>query len=96
MLFIYWGWDTAVSVNEETEDPHIVPGTRRGRSRRSILLAIYVLVILVGAVLRRASAPTPGIGLGNTAQPERRAVGPRHSIFGTSGFGSLLVAPARC
>ena len=20
MLFIYWGWDTAVSVNEETKD----------------------------------------------------------------------------
>jgi len=25
-LFIYWGWDTAVSVNEETENKSIVPG----------------------------------------------------------------------
>src|ERR1017187_3062788 len=26
MLFIYWGWDTTVSVNEETKDPHTTPG----------------------------------------------------------------------
>jgi amino acid transporter len=26
MLFIYWGWDTAVSVNEETKDPAKTPG----------------------------------------------------------------------
>ena len=25
MLFIYWGWDTAVSVNEETKDPERPP-----------------------------------------------------------------------
>ena len=29
MLFIYWGWDTAVSVNEETKDPHTTPGPGR-------------------------------------------------------------------
>src|SRR4029077_5496758 len=26
MLFIYWGWDTAVSVNEETKDKNKTPG----------------------------------------------------------------------
>src|SRR5262249_12274473 len=26
MLFIYWGWDSAVAVNEETEDPAKTPG----------------------------------------------------------------------
>ena len=25
-VFIYWGWDTAVSVNEETDDPSKTPG----------------------------------------------------------------------
>ena len=29
MLFIYWGWDTAVSVNEETKDSHRIPGERQ-------------------------------------------------------------------
>ena len=35
MVFIYWGWDTAVSVNEETKDSK--PRRRAGRrsSRRS-------------------------------------------------------------
>src|SRR5581483_9431595 len=26
MIFIYWGWDTAVTVNEETADPQKTPG----------------------------------------------------------------------
>ena len=26
MLFIYWGWDTAVTVNEETTDSRRTPG----------------------------------------------------------------------
>src|SRR5580700_6151538 len=26
MVFIYWGWDTALSVNEETKDPAKTPG----------------------------------------------------------------------
>ena len=25
-VFIYWGWDSGVSVNEETEDPGTAPG----------------------------------------------------------------------
>ncbi len=25
-IFIYWGWDTAVSINEETADPSKTPG----------------------------------------------------------------------
>ena len=32
MLFIYWGWDTSVSVNEETKDSHRIPGTCRRHS----------------------------------------------------------------
>ena len=28
-IFIYWGWDTAVTVNEETEDPGEAPGGQR-------------------------------------------------------------------
>ena len=29
MLFIYWGWDTSVSVNEETANKHVTPGRVR-------------------------------------------------------------------
>ena len=42
-IFIYWGWDTAVSVNEETEDATRTPG-RAAVVSTFLLLGIYVLV----------------------------------------------------
>jgi amino acid transporter len=42
-IFIYWGWDSAVTVNEETEDADIAPG-RAGVVSTIILVGIYVLV----------------------------------------------------
>ena len=42
-IFIYWGWDTAVSVNEETEDATRTPG-RAAVVSTFLLLAIYVVV----------------------------------------------------
>ncbi len=46
-LFIYWGWDTAVTVNEEREDSNTTPG-KAGVIPTVILLAVYV-VVTVGA-----------------------------------------------
>ncbi len=42
-VFIYWGWDSAVTVNEETEDPTEGPG-RSAVVSTLILLGIYVIV----------------------------------------------------
>jgi amino acid transporter len=42
-LFIYWGWDTAVSVNEETERKSFVPGVAAVLSTVALLF-IYLLV----------------------------------------------------
>jgi amino acid transporter len=42
-LFIYWGWDSTVTVNEETEDSTEAPG-RAAVWSTVILLAIYVVV----------------------------------------------------
>src|SRR5271170_560353 len=44
MLFIYWGWDTAVSVNEETKDKAKTPG-RAAIISTVILLLTYAIVI---------------------------------------------------
>ena len=41
-LFIYWGWDTAVTVNEESEDARRGPGLA-GVLSTIILVAIYVI-----------------------------------------------------
>jgi len=42
-IFIYWGWDTAVSVNEETQDATQTPGKAAVVSTL-LLLGIYVIV----------------------------------------------------
>ena len=44
MLFIYWGWDTAVSVNEETKDKNKTPGQAAIIST-VLLLITYAIVI---------------------------------------------------
>src|SRR6266567_2404416 len=44
MVFIYWGWDTAVAVNEETKDRTRTPGLAAIFST-IILLVTYALVI---------------------------------------------------
>ena len=54
MLFIYWGWDTSVSVNEETKDSHRTPG-RAAVLSTVILLVTYALVVV-------ASQSYAGIG----------------------------------
>ena len=42
-VFIYWGWDTCVTVNEETEDAGRAPG-RAAIVSTLMLLAIYLVV----------------------------------------------------
>jgi amino acid transporter len=42
-LFIYWGWDTCLALNEETKDPKRIPG-RAALISTLILMVTYVLV----------------------------------------------------
>ena len=42
-LFIYWGWDTCLALNEETKDPKRIPG-RAAMLSTVILMVTYVLV----------------------------------------------------
>ncbi|HEY0391860.1 MAG TPA: APC family permease [Solirubrobacterales bacterium] len=44
-VFIYWGWDTTATVNEETEDPGEAPG-RATVVSTLILLGIYLIVAI--------------------------------------------------
>lgn len=61
-IFIYWGWDTSLTVNEETAGSARTPG-------RAALLTMLVIVTtyLVVAVAAQmfAGVGTEGIGLGN-------------------------------
>jgi amino acid transporter len=87
MLFIYWGWDTAVSVNEETANRRVTPG-RAAVIATFILLAVYELVIL--STQSYAGIGKTGIGLGNPAHVGDVLSVLGGSIFGSSGFGSFL------
>ncbi len=85
--FAYWGWDAAVSVNEETRDRGRVPG-RAAVTSIVVLAATYALV----TISAQAFAGTGGRGVGLAA--------PDHSgdvlsvlgaeVFGTAGLGWLL------
>src|SRR5256884_3617821 len=62
MVFIYWGWDTAVAGNEESKDKNKNPG-RAAILSTFILLVTYALVIV--SMQSLAGIGTKGNGLGN-------------------------------
>jgi len=84
MVFIYWGWDTAVSVNEETKDRNRIPGLAAIFST-IILLVTYALVIF--SIQAFAGVKTTGNGLGNTSNAGDVLSVQGSAIFGTTGFG---------
>ena len=61
-LFIYWGWDTCLALNEETKDPKRIPG-RAALVTTVILLVTYVTVTV--AAMSYAGLGTDGTGLAN-------------------------------
>ena len=87
MLFIYWGWDTAVAVNEETKDPSKTPG-RAAILSTIILLVTYFIVIL--AAQSFAGVGTTGIGLGNSNNTGDVISVLGSAVFGGSGIGVFL------
>ncbi len=87
-IFIYWGWDTAVSVNEETSNPSKTPG-RAAIISTLLLLVTYALVAV--AAVAFAGVGTKGIGLGNAnnAADVFSAIGP--ALFGSSFLGHVFM-----
>ena len=87
MVFIYWGWDTAVAVNEETKDKNRTPG-RAAIISTVILLVTYTIVIF--SMQSYAGIGAKGNGLGNIANAGDVLSIQGSSVFGTSGFGTFL------
>ena len=75
-VFIYWGWDTTATVNEETENPGEAPG-RATVVSTLILLGIYLIV----AVAAQAYA-----GVDQLVENQEDVL----SSLGTEVFGSPL------
>ncbi|MFE0458903.1 APC family permease [Kitasatospora sp. NPDC058965] len=86
-IFIYWGWDTAVSVNEETEDANRTPG-RAAVISTLLLLAIYAAVTTSAQAF--AGAGTTGSGLANPDHSGDVLSGLGSEVFGSHGIGWFM------
>lgn len=87
-IFMYWGWDTAVSCNEESDDPGRTPG-RAAVISTFLLLATYTLVTVSAVAF--AGVGTAGIGLGNphNSKDVFASIGPE--LFGNGVFGKIAL-----
>ncbi len=81
-VFIYWGWDTAASVNEECENANKTPGLAAVLST-FILLAIFVVVAFAAQAVKGASF------LSDNSDDVLSATG--HLVFGSSGAGAVAL-----
>ena len=61
-LFVYWGWDTCLALNEETKNPTKTPG-RAAVLSSVLLLATYVGVTVIAMMV--AGTGAEGTGLAN-------------------------------
>ncbi len=78
-LFIYWGWDTCLALNEETRDPQRIPG-------RAALLSTVVLVItyvsVTVAAMAYAGLGEAGLGLGSSDNADDVFFALKDALFG--------------
>jgi amino acid transporter len=75
-VFIYWGWDTAVTVNEEAKDTRRTPG-RAALWSTIVLLLIYVIVSAAAQAVHGVGFLTSGSNIDDVL-----------NALGTAVFGS--------
>jgi amino acid transporter len=84
-VFIYWGWDSGVAVNEETEDPREGPGIAAVLST--------ILLVLIYVVVSCSAQAYHGLGfLTNPAHSEDVLTPLGSSVLGSVGFRLLIIA----
>jgi len=87
-LFLYWGWDTAVAVNEETADPGRTPG--RAAVMSTVLLLVTYLLVSVAAVAFAGVGDT-GMGLNNVEHADDIFASIGTQLFGDSLVGKIMM-----
>lgn len=80
-VFIYWGWDSGVTVNEETKDSAQAPG-------RAAIVSTLFLVFIYVLVATAATAFAGPKALGKNSDDALSFLGTQ--VFG-SGFDKLLI-----
>jgi amino acid transporter len=84
-IFIYWGWDSGVSVNEESEDANEGPG--RAAVLSTVLLLLIYLLVSAGA---QSYHGTAFIANEENASDVLKALG--HGVLGSVGVRFLILA----
>ncbi len=84
-IFIYWGWDSGVAVNEESEDSNEGPG--RAAVISTLLLVVIYLVVSAGA---QSYHGTGFISSEENASDVLHALG--KGVLGSVGVRFLIVA----
>lgn len=82
-VFIYWGWDSGVAVNEESEDPATGPGKAAVVS--TLLLVVIYLLVSTGA---QAFHGTAFLSSEQNAEDVLNALG--KPVFGGGAVGWVL------
>jgi amino acid transporter len=75
-IFIYWGWDSGVAVNEESRD------STRGPGKAAVISTVILLLIYVAVSAAAQAYHGPGFLAGNSADVL--------NALGTNVFGSPL------
>ena len=87
MVFIYWGWDTALSINEETKDPGRTPG--RAAVLSTVILVVTYAIAIFGAQ-SFSGIGTKGIGLANPQNSGDVLSVLGHAVFGAGALGNVF------
>ncbi|MCF6385613.1 APC family permease [Mycobacterium sp. MBM] len=85
-IFAFWGWDTCLTLGEESKDPTKVPG------RAGLLCVISILItylLIAVAVMMYAGIGAEGLGLGNPDNSENVFGALADPVLGP-WFGPLL------
>ena len=85
-IFAFWGWDTCLTLGEESKDPTKTPG-RAGLLCVISILLTYLLVAV--AVMMYAGIGDSGLGLGNEENSDNVFGALAEPVLGT--WGGLLV-----
>jgi amino acid transporter len=83
-IFIFWGWDSGVAVNEESRDPH------RGPGKAAVLSTILLLAIYLAVTVGAQAVHGPGF-LGKPANQNDVLNALGHAVFGGGVAGKLLI-----
>jgi amino acid transporter len=83
-IFIYWGWDSGVAVNEESKDPH------RGPGKAAVISTFLLLAIYLATTVGAQAVHGPGFLASPSNQNDvLNALG--QAVFGGGVLGKLLI-----